>query len=135
MPWLKLHDPSLVWSKRQLLFKSYFCQSSCLKLRSNSVSQSPVEPSLIPVSSSLYLVSSAPPADSDLPVSLKSLVPVYYYDILDVFSKEKSNTLPSHGPYDHKISLENGKAPPFGPIYPMNRIELQVLSEYIKENL
>jgi len=44
--------------------------------------------------------------------------------------------LPPHrGPLDHHIPLEEGSKPVFGPIYNLSETELQVLKEYIEENL
>jgi len=43
--------------------------------------------------------------------------------------------LPPHRPYDHKIQLEPGTTPPFGPLYTLSETELKALDEYIKENL
>jgi len=44
--------------------------------------------------------------------------------------------LPPHcGPLDHHIHLEEGSKPVFGPIYNLSETELQVLKEYIEENL
>ena len=155
MPWLKLHDPAIIWSKYRLIFNSDFCHSNCLSSR--SVVHAVVEHPLIPVSRSsplssvstdsvpartpvLSLVSSAPSdsfisAPSDSVSSLPPVITQYYTDFLDVFSEKESNTLPLHGPHDHQIPLVDGKAPPFGPIYPLSRTELQVLSDYLKENL
>ena len=144
MPWLKLHDPTIIWSKSRLAFNSDFCLSNCL--RSNSVVHAVAEHPLIPVPgfsypfpsdsapshpSVLSLVSSAS-LDS---VSLPPFVVKYYSDFMDVFSEKESNTLPLHGPHDHQIPIVDEKAPPFGPIYPLSRTELQVLSDYLKENL
>ena len=36
----------------------------------------------------------------------KSIVPKEYHDLLDVFSKKNSDTLPPHQKYHHKIILE-----------------------------
>ena len=36
----------------------------------------------------------------------KTVVPEEYHDLLDVFSKKDSDTLPPHRKYDHKIILE-----------------------------
>ena len=42
---------------------------------------------------------------------------------------------PNRGPLDHHIHLEEGSKPVFGPIYNLSETELQVLKEYIDENL
>ncbi|CDO69315.1 hypothetical protein BN946_scf184976.g34 [Trametes cinnabarina] len=62
-------------------------------------------------------------------------VPPEYHEFADVFSKKKADTLPEHRPYDLKITLEEGKVPPLGPIYSLSQVELDTLREYIEENL
>ena len=59
-----------------------------------------------------------------------------YEDLAEVFSKNKVHELPPNcGPLDHHIHLEEGSKPVFGPIYNLSETELQVLKEYIDENL
>ena len=36
---------------------------------------------------------------------------------------------------EHVIELEEGKQPPFGPIYRLGPVELETLKTYIKTNL
>ena len=64
-----------------------------------------------------------------------AILPPEYHDFLDVFSREASDTLPEHRPYDHKIQLEPGKTPGFGPLYGMSQDELRVLKKYLEDNL
>ena len=52
-----------------------------------------------------------------------------------MFDKVKANRLPEHRPYDCPIDLQLGKEPPWGPIYNLSPTELEVLREYIDENL
>ena len=62
-------------------------------------------------------------------------VPKPYHNLEGVFSEEKANELPVSGPYDHEIKLEGDRQPPYGPIYPLSTPELQVLREYLHDNL
>ena len=65
-----------------------------------------------------------------------SPIPKEYEDLAEVFSKNKAHELPPNcGPLDHHIHLEEGSKPVFGPIYNLSETELQVLKEYINENL
>lgn len=64
-----------------------------------------------------------------------AFVPQAYHDYLDVFSKTEADKLPPHRPFDHHITLQDGKTPPFGPIYSLSEKELGVLREYLDENL
>ena len=47
-------------------------------------------------------------------------VPVEYHKYLDIFLREEANKLPERRPYDHKIMIEEGKDPGFGPLYGMS---------------
>jgi hypothetical protein len=77
------------------------------------------------------------PAESPPPPGPDSVsrIPPEYLDFADVFSKESASVLPPRRPHDHRIPLEPGATPPFGPLYPLSEAELQVLDEYLKENL
>lgn len=69
-------------------------------------------------------------ADPDL-----SAVPEEYHEYADVFSKGKADTLAEHRPYDLKIDLEDGAAPPVGAMYSLSQSEQQALKEFIDEHL
>ena len=63
-------------------------------------------------------------------------VPAEYSDYSDVFSAEHAAELPENtGMNEHAIELEEGKQPPFGPIYSLGLVELETLKTYIKTNL
>jgi transposase InsO family protein len=75
------------------------------------------------------------PDDSQFISDVKAKVPPQYHDLLSAFSKKKANTLPPHRPYDLSIDLEEGKTPPFGPIYSLSEPELKALRTWLDENL
>ena len=63
-------------------------------------------------------------------------VPAEYSDYSDVFSAENAAELPENtGMNKHAIELEEGKQPPFGPIYSLEPVELETLKTYIKTNV
>ncbi|CAD6966652.1 unnamed protein product, partial [Tilletia laevis] len=66
---------------------------------------------------------------------LKEKVPSKYHDLLAAFSKTNADTLPPHRDFDHRIDLEPGTKPPFGPIYSLSEPELKALREWLDENL
>jgi hypothetical protein len=48
-------------------------------------------------------------------------------------TKEAADRLPEHKPYNHAIDLKEGETPPWGPVYALNEVELQMLREWLKE--
>ena len=63
-------------------------------------------------------------------------VPAEYSDFADVFSPDLATELPEHTEIkDHVIDLEEGKQPPYGPIYSLGPVELETLKTYIETNL
>ena len=65
-----------------------------------------------------------------------SQIPKEYHDYADVFSKAEASKLAPHRPYDLKINLEEGTAPPpISTMYSLSPIELETLREFIDENL
>ena len=71
----------------------------------------------------------APPPDP------KTLLPSEFHDFLDVFSRQAANALPPHRSHDHRIELQPGKEPGYGPLYSMSRDELKVLKKYLDDHL
>ena len=64
-----------------------------------------------------------------------TVLPSEYHEFLDVFSHAEAPKLPEHHIYDPKITLTDGKEPPFGPFYKMSRDELKVLKKYLITHL
>jgi len=58
-----------------------------------------------------------------------------YHEYTDVFSKNRADTLPEHHLYDLKINLEDDAEPPLGRMYSLSQTEVQVLCEFLNENL
>ena len=52
-----------------------------------------------------------------------------------VFSDIEVKVLAPHRPYDLSIDLEEGKSPPFGPMYRLSQEERDALAKYLDENL
>ena len=66
---------------------------------------------------------------------LEEYVPKEYHDFLPLFSEALAKNLPPHRSYGHKIPLREGFTPPFGPLYPLSKTELETLKEWFEENL
>ena len=63
-------------------------------------------------------------------------IPTEYSDNGNVFSAENATELPENtGMNKHAIKLEEGKQPPFDPIYSLRPVELKTLKTYIETNL
>ena len=56
-------------------------------------------------------------------------------DLHKTFLPSEADQLPPHRSFDHKIELEEGKQPPWGPLYQMSGGELEVLKEWLEQNL
>ena len=58
-----------------------------------------------------------------------------YSDFENVFSKEFATVLLENIEINtHAINLEEGKQPPYGPIYTLGLVELELFMTYIKTN-
>ena len=87
------------------------------------------------LSLSLYEINKALDREAIKGVDLKTAIPEEYQDFLPLFDEVIVRELPPHRPCDHTMPLKEGFTPPFGPIYSLNREELETLHEWIKENL
>lgn len=68
---------------------------------------------------------------------LKKLLPPGCWPRKKLFQRRKINQLPEHGPYDHKIDLEEGaeQSLKHTPLYSMSPHKLQKVKQYLQENL
>ena len=74
--------------------------------------------------------------DEDSGENWKSLVPEHLWEFGDVFSKKKSERMPTHKPYDHAIEFEeNASLPKPAKLYPMSPMERNSLDQWIDEEL
>ena len=68
--------------------------------------------------------------------SKETRIPTEYFDLSNVFSSDSAAELPEHTRInDHPIDLLDDKQPPYGPIYSLGPVELEMLKTYIKANL
>ncbi len=65
----------------------------------------------------------------------RTVVPEEYHDLLDVFSKKNSDTLPPHQKYDHKIILKEEQKHGHAPFYKISPQELDVVKHYLDLHL
>ena len=62
-------------------------------------------------------------------------IPPEFKGFRDVFSAHNSKILPPRKTTDHAIDLVEDAEVPYGPIYPLSQNELQILREYLDENI
>jgi hypothetical protein len=62
-------------------------------------------------------------------------LPPEYSMFARLFDKQEASKLPDHKPWDHRIPIQEGKTPTFGPIYSLSEREREALRDYIQENL
>ena len=65
----------------------------------------------------------------------KTVVPEEYHDLLDVFSKKNSDTLPPYQKYDYKIILEEEQKHGHALLYKMLLQELDAIKRYLDSHL
>ena len=69
-------------------------------------------------------------------MSEKTEIPAEYSDFSNVFSSDSAAELTEYTKInDHPINLLNNKQTPYGPIYSLRPVELEILKTYIKVNL
>ena len=66
---------------------------------------------------------------------VEEIVPPQYHEYLRVFSKEASERLPEHGPYDHAIELIPDARMFHSKVYPLSPSEQVELDKFLSENL
>ena len=62
-------------------------------------------------------------------------VPNEYSDFADVFSPKLAAELPEHGISNHSIELIDDQQPPYGHIYSLGSVKLEILKPYIENDL
>jgi transposase InsO family protein len=144
LPWLRKHNPRIDWKKQTLSLVN--CNSTCNRQPTHSKSRMVDEKTIHLIASKTdapqtRVVASAHPTKRD---TLKGVeekratpeVPREYDKWSHLFKEETDErALPKHQPWDHEITLQEGKQPGFGPIYALSEKELQTLRKYIDENL
>ena len=125
MPWLRLHNPIILWSEERIIMNQCQCRSDDRAPLGRNADPGRVE----------ACAASDEPEDL-AQASVLSTIPTAYKEYESLFREDLSDkALPKHQPWDHPITLEEGKAPPWGPIYQLSERELKVQKEYIDENL
>ncbi|APA15655.1 hypothetical protein sscle_15g104250 [Sclerotinia sclerotiorum 1980 UF-70] len=153
MPWLKAHNLQIDWLWETVTFPNKSDQRDTLEparlnirggeLKANSTTNvgRPVqglpltakegEPPVQMKNKQKKLLKTTPVEKQD-----ETPIPVQYQKYKKLFEERKGHeALPEHKPWDHEIVLEEGKMPPFGPIYPISASDLRTLRNYIGDAL
>lgn len=145
LPWLRKHNPDIDWKNRKLSLRCD-CGTTASKPTQRTL-QLVDEKEINNISSHETRQDRAVDStDADCPTghqvrvkedqSAPPDIPDEYKSYIELFRDDKTaSALPKHKPWDHEIVLQEGKEPPFGPIYGMTEKELGVLREYLDENL
>jgi len=124
--WISKHPPQGAWTKKEVRFKSQRCLNKCTKFEQSAFSLTWDESvSLDPDAQTIGYVAAITAEPPDVLLEFR--------EYLNIMSKEATDALPEHKPYDCKIDLQEGSTAPWGPIYPLSEIELQTLREWLKE--
>ena len=146
LPWLRRHNPWIDWKNRSLSLTRCRCSTTTSKpaqLTMQLVDEKEINNIFSNKTRQDRAVDSA---DAERPTGPEARVkekerappaiPDVYRQYARMFEEElTAKALPKHKPWDCEIKLQEGKEPPFGPIYGLSEKELEVLREYIQENL
>jgi predicted aspartyl protease len=134
IPWLKQHDVVICFTSNLVTFGSQYCLAHCIDQAVTVRGTSEEAPNVLPIPK--------PPiqplmsTDEEQGVTdLASSIPSEYHHLLHLFSEVEANKPPPHRAYDHRIPLQPNFTPPFSPIYPPLKIELEALRKWLDENL
>ncbi|KAH0604176.1 uncharacterized protein H6S33_007207 [Morchella sextelata] len=129
IPWMRRHDVTIQPKENLLVFDSQSCCQHC-SLSGTAVIVHGIS---IPLPEHHTVIVSAIEKST---INIKELVPKEFHHHLHMFQEYDASILPPHRPsHDIEIVLEEGKRPPYGPIYGLSQIELKALREYLDENL
>jgi RNase H-like domain found in reverse transcriptase/Reverse transcriptase (RNA-dependent DNA polymerase) len=126
IPWLRKHNPRVDWSSGKVEFREKLDHPDALV---QLASAEDVMKDVVFVG--IITVRPSPTEESYKDVQ----IPEEYQDFADVFSEERADQLPPHRDCDMVVDLEEGKTPPFGPLYNLSEPELRELRAYIEKNL
>ena len=145
IPWLEKVNPSIDWNSQKITIgkvksrKSTPKQGKTPMIEICKISQKQMrkiqqqEPQKIltvwikPVSGQLNATQEEDKA--------RAKIPRNYQEFYAMFKEEAHEKLPEHRDWDHKIPIEKGKKPTYGPIYALLETELEALRKYLDENL
>lgn len=126
IPWLETVNPAVDWRSKKWRYPLYRRHlSNCASPKELQNARTAFAVHHVPYVRAVVLADDA----------LKPGLPSAYADFTDICGDESAKTMPEHSEVDHKIELEEGATPPWGPIYPLSHAELEVLRNYLDDML
>ena len=148
MPFLTLSNADVEFAEKKFTWRTYTtkkafpttCQVEIIDQKefAKAALNENIEAFVVYVSSlrSKMTIHLAREAQLTLLLAEEITVPVKYSNFADIFSEKSANVLPERsGANEHAIELEEGKQPPYGPIYSLGPVELETLKTYMETNL
>ncbi|CAK9779336.1 unnamed protein product [Cutaneotrichosporon oleaginosum] len=144
MPWFHKFEPEVSWRQGKVLsypfaptLENPISGTPDIKFISAAAFKDEAKKGAIGVFLGALSVRSdaATVGSDDRPLTGLDHVPREFHDFADVFSDDPKHALPPHRPFDHRIPLEPGTTPPFGPIYKLSPVEMATLHDYIQDSL
>jgi len=126
--WISRHPPQGICESEEIRFNSHGCQETCTQYEQEEFSFTWDEKVAHDPNAQVIGYISAVTTDDAL-----AGVPGEFRPYLGIMDKKAADALPQHRPYDCKIELKEGSTAPWGPIYPLSKVELQNLWEWLKE--
>lgn len=124
-PWLASVDPAIRWSTRQWRFPIRELDLSV------SASHKELRSARIAVAINVTPVVDSDGSAEDLHDPPQKRLPIEYAAYETLGEPEEAYGLPEHSLSDHRIELEEGAQPPWGPLYPLSGAELEELRGYL----
>ena len=151
MSFLKISNANVLFGKKILMWKTYTSNKVLPTTEQvQIIDKKDFVMAALDTDSETFVVHVAIREQEKMPVYSKRQAPIgallfnkaltevlaEYSDYSNVFSAEYVAKLPENtGMNEHAIKLEEGKQPPFGPIYSLGLVELETLRTYIKTYL
>jgi hypothetical protein len=125
--WMAKHQPNRFWGKpEEITLDSEFCRHNCTRAAIQEFSLTMDKDILYYYNA--MVISYIALVNPDLAeIDLTTIILEKFQQYINVLSKELTDKLPNHKPYNHAIDLKDSEQPPSGLIYPLNDTELQAL--------
>jgi len=121
--WIMSQQPQGAWTTAEIRLNSASCLENCINHETNEFSLTWDDSVATNPGAQVVGYMSATSEKEDL---LKN-IPREFRQFLGIMDQEAAEALPEHRPYDCKIELQDGRTPPWGPIYPLLEVKLQTL--------